>query len=657
MIYIPIEWWPLAYVCLVPWLVAVTSARRVGWMLLASYLMGAAFFICNAFWLSPITAPAWIAVSLYLGIYFPLVAWLVRYMVTRRRGSVALVLPFVWVGTEWLRAVVVTGFPWFYLAHSHYNVLTMIQVSDLVGAYGLSFVIAAVNGWIVDMLIQPILVLRNRAVRRPRRVPVATVFTAGLLVFTIVYGRAQLASGTMKPGPRTAVCQQDYPVTVSGSRDAAPWQILTGYLKLSLDAGADAPDLIVWPESAGSATLNREFLARQTLVNLMTEEPNELRRMWLSIGQWRGRSNGMPTLREMEALFPNDPNSAKRIRVALAKWYMGKPMDRAAAERLAGLDPKTRMRGGLLFDQWDFGHLGSEVMSALARGRISELREPLGLIGELWGVRADAGLDLANRRDRTPSWVVVGAYGYEFNPDPAPLRAKLDRFNSVYVYDPNGSQLPDRYDKIHCVLFGEYVPFRYSRLHWLYVWLNSITPWGATGFEYSLTAGTKFVAYQMEAASRGGRTYRFAVPICYEDVMPDVCRQFVQSPDGRKNVDFLLNVSNDGWFDHTSELPQHFVASVFRAVENRVGVARAVNTGVSGFIDPMGRIHDRVTDGDRLYGPGIVGARVSTIFTDTRHSLYTRWGDWFAHACTILLALMAVDAAVVGRLLSRRRTS
>ncbi len=658
VIFTPIDLWLLAYVCLVPWLVGVVAARRVGWMLLSSYLMGVAFWIWNCFWLEPITPPGWIALSVYLGVYFPLIGWLVRYMVDHRRGSVALVLPFLWVGTEWLRSVVVTGFPWHFLAHSHHGILTMIQVSDLVGAYGLSFVIAAVNGWIVDMMLQPILVLRDHGVRRPRRVPVATAFTVCLLVFTIVYGRAQLGADTIRPGPKAAVCQQDYPVTVSGQKDAWPWEILAGYMDLSLDVGPNEPDLIVWPESAAASTLNREFLSEENLANMMAENPRELEVMRLNVGQGSWRINYLPRFQVFQStLLPDQPDLAAKLYTALRSWYQGKPVDPALAEQLASLDRQKRYRIGLFYDWWDYSHMASESLSLLAQGRIKELAEPFGIIDRMFGAKVTKTLDLGEHGSRPPAWVVVGGYGSEFDPTPEPPRSKLDRFNSVYVYDPAGRQLPDRYDKIHCVLFGEYVPFRYTALHPLYVWLNSITPWGASGFEYSLTAGDEFVVYQMQARSQAGRSYRFAVPICYEDVTPDICRTFVQGPDGGKRVDFLLNLSNDGWFNHTSELPQHYVGSVFRAVENRVGVARAVNTGISGFIDPAGRVYDRVRDGDRLFGEGIIGTSVSTIFTDTRHSLYTRWGDWFAHACTVLLVLMAVDALVVSRLLGRRRRS
>lgn len=653
VIFAPIDGWWLAYVALVPWLVAVCTARRVVWMHLTSYLTGVAFWFLHIYWLYGVTPPGHIALSLYLGAYWPVTAYLLRYMVKNHRGSVALVLPFVWVAGEWLRSVLMTGFPWSFLAHSHHRVPTLIQISDLAGAYGLSFVIAAVNGWIVDMLIQPILVWRYLSVRQPRRVPVATVATVLMVLFTVIYGRVQMSRATLYPGPKAAVCQQDYPMTVSGMDDATPPEMLAAYVKLSIQVGPNEPDLIVWPESAAVATLNAEFLSRQTLADLLAEDPNELRRMRLSVGQWRGGE--VPTVQAMQQLVPERPGRAAPLRTALGRWYFGQGMDRSSAEELAATDRHRRWRIGLFFDEWDYGHLVNDVLAALAQGHYRRMVEPLTLIDRIWRSRVTPGLQLWNQPDRPATWVVTGGYGYEFDPNPPPPRAKLSRFNSAYVYDPSGRQVQPRYDKVHCVLFGEYVPFRYGRLHGVYLWLNRLTPWGASGFEYSLTAGTDLTVYEMRARSQGNRPYRFAVPICYEDIAPEICRGFIQGPDGQKRVDFLLNISNDGWFNHSYELPQHLVGSVFRAVENRVGVARAVNTGISGFVDPLGRVYDCVTDGKRRFGPGVVGARVSTIWTDTRHSLYTRWGDWFAHACAVVSLLIVVDAAVIRPMLTRRR--
>ena len=255
---------------------------------------------------------------------------------------------------------------------------------------------------------------------------------------------------------------------------------------------------------------------------------------------------------------------------------------------------------------------------------------------------------------RTNATVVTG--GFSIVLTPLSLRARELNYNSAFVFAPDGSP-PRRYDKNHRVVFGEFIPFRFGRLRFLYFWLHRFVPlaWIKEGiYEYSLAPGKEFKVFSAPAPSQNGRKYRFGIPICYEDVMPYVSRRFVTGPSGAKRVDFLANISNDGWFVHSTELPQHLAIGVFRAVENRVGIARAVNTGVSGFIDPNGFIHDLVTRDGRYYGPGIDGFAVAQVMVDSRHTLYSRIGDPFAQGCMMLWVLAYADYLVVRSLSGRR---
>ncbi len=182
-------------------------------------------------------------------------------------------------------------------------------------------------------------------------------------------------------------------------------------------------------------------------------------------------------------------------------------------------------------------------------------------------------------------------------------------------------------------MFGEYTPFRHTRLHVVYRWLDSFNPFSLPEDEFSLTAGKEFSVWDVHDSS--GREYHFGVPICFEDLMPHVSREFASGTTGHSPADFLLSISNDGWFHHGSMVPQHLAVCVFRAVENRVGIARSVNTACSGFVDPDGRIHHLVNDHGRILGRGIFGYEVAHVRVDSRRSLYTRWGDWFALLCAI----------------------
>ena len=114
----------------------------------------------------------------------------------------------------------------------------------------------------------------------------------------------------------------------------------------------------------------------------------------------------------------------------------------------------------------------------------------------------------------------------------------------------------------------------------------------------------------------------------------------------RRRADFLVNISNDGWFLHGDELPQHLASCVFRAVENRVGVARAVNTGISGFIDPAGRILASTP----LLKDAVITRPLPLLNIKT---LYTRFGDVLAWAClAVTLFLILLD---FGKYVFRRR--
>jgi apolipoprotein N-acyltransferase len=96
-------------------------------------------------------------------------------------------------------------------------------------------------------------------------------------------------------------------------------------------------------------------------------------------------------------------------------------------------------------------------------------------------------------------------------------------------------------------------------------------------------------------------------------------------PNGTKRADFIVNLTNDGWFA-TPQMQQHLQLSVFRCIENRVPTARSVNTGISGFIDSVGRTHD-------LIPVHTTGARAARLELDHRVAPYTHLGDVFAGVC------------------------
>jgi apolipoprotein N-acyltransferase len=187
------------------------------------------------------------------------------------------------------------------------------------------------------------------------------------------------------------------------------------------------------------------------------------------------------------------------------------------------------------------------------------------------------------------------------------------------------------------------VPFQQS-WPWLHRTLRSLVP-----PVMSLIEPGRDVRW-FELTGRDGRRWRLATPICYEGTFDHVCRR-MSVQDGRKRADLLLNLSNDGWFvwpgegaRPTTEHAQHMVHYCFRAVENRLPVLRAANTGISASIDSCGRIVRSLGN-----EPGTLAAKV---LVDTRTSLYSIVGDVFAMA----VCALAAGSVVLG-LWRRRRTT
>ena len=185
-------------------------------------------------------------------------------------------------------------------------------------------------------------------------------------------------------------------------------------------------------------------------------------------------------------------------------------------------------------------------------------------------------------------------------------------YNSAYLIAPDGQTL-GRYDKVHLVPFGEYVPLK--RL---------------------LSFAGKMVAQVGDFASgEKGHTLALGegrpdigVQICFEIIFPGLSRSLVKNGAG-----VLVNLTNDAWFGESSAAFQHFSMTVFRAVENRRSLVRCANTGISGFIDPVGRVVAKT----ELFEDAVVDRPVPVI---TQTAIYTRIGDAFAMTCLIVLLVL-----------------
>ncbi len=156
----PMEWGPLAWIALTPlfWLATVVGAP--GRTYLAAWAGGLVFWILAVPWLRLIGPGAWIGwivLGAVFSLWWPLFLALARWARFRLGVPLILAAPIAWVTVEYLRAYFLTGFPWYYLAHSQYRFLHVIQIADVTGSLGVSLLIAMVNAWLVELVTIPLL--------------------------------------------------------------------------------------------------------------------------------------------------------------------------------------------------------------------------------------------------------------------------------------------------------------------------------------------------------------------------------------------------------------------------------------------------------------------------------------------------------------------
>lgn len=218
--------------------------------------------------------------------------------------------------------------------------------------------------------------------------------------------------------------------------------------------------------------------------------------------------------------------------------------------------------------------------------------------------------------------LIVGADDAEPKRD-NPTGREADYFNSAFLINRKG-EIAARYDKRRLVVFGEYVPLA----RWL-PFLKWFTP--ITG---GFTPGRGSVGFTL-AEPR----VKTSVLICFEDLFATLARQSVE-PD----TDFLVNLTNNGWFGESAAQWQHAAGAVFRAVENGLPLVRCTNNGLTCWVDATGRMHE-VWFGDSrdIYGEGFKLARVPVLGDGARRvsTFYTRHGDVFGWLCVVFTALVA----------------
>ncbi len=194
-------------------------------------------------------------------------------------------------------------------------------------------------------------------------------------------------------------------------------------------------------------------------------------------------------------------------------------------------------------------------------------------------------------------------------------------FNTSLATDERGA-ITSRYDKQYLLMFGEYLPFADT--------FPILRRWSPNSGRFTPGRGLDPLIVKTGA---GRAPHRVSMLICYEDILP----AFVRSAVRYANPELLVNMTNDAWFGDTTEPWQHFALSKFRAVEHRRYLVRGTNSGVSGVVDPVGRVV-------ASSAPFRADAFAADIRWLTSRTVYGIVGDWPFGGLVLASAAMALRA-------------
>lgn len=211
----------------------------------------------------------------------------------------------------------------------------------------------------------------------------------------------------------------------------------------------------------------------------------------------------------------------------------------------------------------------------------------------------------------TGNWLLFGSPSYQRT------GSVLNLMNSAFLLSPDG-RIAGRYDKVHLVPYGEYVPLRR-----FFPFISKLVV-GIGDFQ----SGS---GYEPLALLVSGLPRKLGVMICYEGIIPEAGRSYRQ-----QGASLLVNITNDAWFGNTSAPYQHLSMTTFRSVENRLFLVRAANTGISAIIGPTGR----VMASSKLFEKATISGTIR--FMDKK-TFYSTYGDVFVYGCILglILILMA----------------
>jgi apolipoprotein N-acyltransferase len=225
---------------------------------------------------------------------------------------------------------------------------------------------------------------------------------------------------------------------------------------------------------------------------------------------------------------------------------------------------------------------------------------------------------IVNLARKTKSWLLFGSISLLQRPEGGNLYSR-NYYNSAYLLSPDG-EVRGRYDKVHLVPYGEYVPLR-KYMPFVEGFTAGIGDFGTGSGYYPLTLADK----------------KIGVLICYEVILAEAARAYKNH-----GAELLVTITNDAWFGYTSAPYQHFSMAVFRAVETRLYLVRSANTGISGIVDPTGKIVAQTG----IYQEDSLKDSVKFVKIPT---LYDKCGDVLVAICFVLMIILVMKGILTRR--------
>ena len=577
--YPPLQWSAIAWLALWPWFCLIESPRsfrRRDYAVL--YGAGLLFWLAVLHWLRLpywATAFGWVALSAYLAVYVPLFVGFTRTAIRDLRLPLPIGAAVIWMGLEVCRGNLLTGFGMANLAHTQYRWISLIQCADLFGDYGLGGLMVAVSA---------------------------------CLYVAVPWDRAALLFRRQKRGPTPA--GSETPTHIPGR----PWP------SRLLGLGC------------GIVTLAAALLYGQYRLD--------------ALGGWpTGDTVKVALIQGSEDIRLDDgPEKMERIH----RHYLGLSQEVARAHRDIDVMiwPET-VYGGFLYESdqapalppaKELGGMSEAEFRAALAAAVRESRLAMERLAANLGTSLILGVETKAFEKTGRKFYNSAAFIAKEPVVKTADEARDQPANSGSTGVTAGNfryRYAGRFDKMHLVMFGEYVPFA-DRLPWI----QAITP-----LSRGTTPGRHAAVFEIKGL-------RFSPNICFESAVPQAIGNQVRELAARgQEPDVLVNLTNDGWFWGSSELDMHLICGVFRGLENRKPFLVAANTGFSAVIDPAGRI---LQQGPRR-APGPLIAEVSG---SPPQAPYRVWGPvinslWVA--LTLLTGLLQPAVSSVRRLLLGRR--